>query len=409
VALTLALPLLLLPSLAAAGFTWDIEHTGSVNSFFEIEAFHTTVTNTGSVPDTVLVNMVKILPAGWVASLCEDLLCYPPSRLDVELVLAPGQATELIIDITPTTNLGQGSTLITLTSRNNPADTADASFAVISTGIDVLLVNDLPGTNAEAQLTAAIAATGRTVAIWNPVDMGKAATADLALFEAVIWAAGDTQPGLDLTDMFNLSGYVSGGGRLLLSGQNLAYASCDPASPYQSAFARTWFSNTLGVDYVADVGGTTTVSGGAGNPVFPDLAFALNGGDGSSNNTSPDEIAGAGSGVTGLSYDGGGTALVLNTPTSGQTAFAAFGIEGLASGAERSLFLTRIFAWFAGQTTAVADGQVPVLAGPALAWPNPFNPRTTIAFAVGGDRAVPATVTVHDLRGRAVSRLYRGQ
>jgi hypothetical protein len=38
--------------------------------------------------------------------------------------------------------------------------------------------------------------------------------------------------------------------------------------------------------------------------------------------------------------------------------------------------------------------------------PNPFNPRTTISFSV--PHPGPATVTVHDLRGRAVRSLWSG-
>ncbi len=50
---------------------------------------------------------------------------------------------------------------------------------------------------------------------------------------------------------------------------------------------------------------------------------------------------------------------------------------------------------------------VPAVAGLAVrARPNPFNPRTVVSFTAPAPG--PATVRVHDLRGRAVRELWRG-
>jgi len=64
---------------------------------------------------------------------------------------------------------------------------------------------------------------------------------------------------------------------------------------------------------------------------------------------------------------------------------------------------------FAVRLTAVAAADTPVAVGlPALsAYPNPFNPRTTIAFELG-DRA-SALLCIHDLRGRRVRTLVSGE
>jgi len=404
--LTLVLSLLVLPVAALAGFDWDLQHTGSVNEFFEIEAFHSFVTNTGASRDTVMVNMVKNLPDDWVASLCEETLCYPPHILDIELILNPAQTTELIIDMTPITNLGRGSTDITLTSKNDPADTETATFAVITDGLDVLLVSGVGAD--EALISSAIAATGKTVATWDLASMGKTTAADLGYFGTVLWGTGAALSGLDADDMTNLTSYVAWGGHLLLSGQNLAYAYCDPASPSFDATACAWFWATLGADYTADVGSTDFVTGAAGDPIFRGATYNINGGSGSNNNTSPDVITPTGSGVAGLDYSGGGNALVSQVRGPGKTAFAAFGIEGISSATDRATFVTKVFTWFAGGPTAVDDQLQPVLVRRPVAWPNPFNPQTSIRFEVGGERAVAALVIVYDLQGRAVRHLFQG-
>ena len=54
--------------------------------------------------------------------------------------------------------------------------------------------------------------------------------------------------------------------------------------------------------------------------------------------------------------------------------------------------------------TGVADNELPTSFMLAQNYPNPFNPETMIGFAV--DRTAPATLSVFDLLGREVARLF---
>jgi len=54
---------------------------------------------------------------------------------------------------------------------------------------------------------------------------------------------------------------------------------------------------------------------------------------------------------------------------------------------------------------AVGDDLPAPVLGDVSAAPNPFNPRTEIRFAVGGDRVLPAAVAIYDLRGQQVRTL----
>jgi len=58
------------------------------------------------------------------------------------------------------------------------------------------------------------------------------------------------------------------------------------------------------------------------------------------------------------------------------------------------------------QATAVADGNVPAAGLPLTVYPNPFNPQTTITFAL--ERVEWASVGVYDLTGRRVDVLADG-
>jgi hypothetical protein len=56
--------------------------------------------------------------------------------------------------------------------------------------------------------------------------------------------------------------------------------------------------------------------------------------------------------------------------------------------------------------TPVADDGLPAVAGLTGAWPNPFNPRVTLSYALPADGA--ARLAVFDLRGREIAVLHDG-
>lgn len=58
-----------------------------------------------------------------------------------------------------------------------------------------------------------------------------------------------------------------------------------------------------------------------------------------------------------------------------------------------------------GDATAAPD-RTPALAAVTGAWPNPFNPRVTVQYAL--PRAQTARLTVHDLQGRRIAELASG-
>ncbi|HPF35383.1 MAG TPA: FlgD immunoglobulin-like domain containing protein [Candidatus Krumholzibacteria bacterium] len=61
--------------------------------------------------------------------------------------------------------------------------------------------------------------------------------------------------------------------------------------------------------------------------------------------------------------------------------------------------------WFTGEPTAV-DGPLPTPVDLAPAYPNPFNPRTTLAFRTTGE--APVRLAVYDAAGRLVRTLVDG-
>lgn len=73
---------------------------------------------------------------------------------------------------------------------------------------------------------------------------------------------------------------------------------------------------------------------------------------------------------------------------------------------ENTTYLQRLLDWTVGIVTVTPD-PIPAPGSWVSAHPNPFNPATTITYAV--DRDGPVTVTIHDLGGRLVARLFAGE
>jgi hypothetical protein len=72
----------------------------------------------------------------------------------------------------------------------------------------------------------------------------------------------------------------------------------------------------------------------------------------------------------------------------------------------REFFLNASLWLLAGGSTGVGDGVPHNLGLDLRVYPNPFNPRTTVAFDMPRD--AHASVTVHDLQGRLVRTLHGG-
>ena len=153
----------------------------------------------------------------------------------------------------------------------------------------VLLVDDDGGQ--AAGVTAALrdpvkanAAQGGAF-VWTVSSQGAVPLSELKKYDIVLWLTGEQYDNtLTNQDQQNLQNYLSGGGRLIVSGQDVGYDIGD------SAFYR----NTLRSQLIADSSGTTKIvtSGAFGNSTFtlnadgsakdqyyPDVIANLNGGD----------------------------------------------------------------------------------------------------------------------------------
>ncbi len=404
--LPLVLALVLVPAAGhgAAGLSFTTGDQGEVTDLQQLVVFHSLVKNTGTVTDTYTATIAKSIPPGWITSLCEGTTCYNQSIVEITFTLAPGEETNVDLGAGGDAEAGCGSVTKTVASGADPRLNAALDFHLVTAGLDLLLVAGDEGT--AGYYENALSGSGLSHAVWPRVVAGALTNAEISFFPRVVWFAGDRSPGLDDHDRAVLAYYLQHGGALFLCGRDLAYEACDPASPFHGAMAASWFSIVLGTGYSGDGSPYQSATGPAGDPVTGGLVCHLQGGDGAGTNTDCDQLVGAG-GTVSLAYEDGSPAAVRSTYGMGRSFFCAFDLEGLASAADRAALLQAFLDWAAGPTPV--PEAVPADAGARVAaFPNPFNPRTTLALETGADRAVPAAVDVHDVRGRLIRKLFRG-
>ena len=101
----------------------------------------------------------------------------------------------------------------------------------------------------------------------------------------MVWQCGVSYPTLDEDDRDALSGYLDGGGKLFLTGQDIGWDVHE-----NGAEAIDWYEGYLHADYINDDTNLLTLSGVAGDPITYDLTLQISGGDGADNQEYPSDI-----------------------------------------------------------------------------------------------------------------------
>jgi hypothetical protein len=427
----------LAPAHAAVDFTFTAAHPIKVGpTGLEYVKVDCVVQNTGTVADSYdILRWSENVPSGWTTSICiggydgfltnglpggcqapfvDSLYAnappcgFPSCGGPTSFGMNPGQQDTVSCYVTPNGAEGSGYAVFAVRSTANPAIIRPLTLGAVSDGVDVLLMDDDGNQTLETYYDAAVPGIFAR-GIWRR-SAGSTTAAELLNFPFVIWFTGNAVPGLDASDRTAIAGYLAGGGKLIVTGQDLAYDLCDPASPNFSAANVTWYETNLKSRYVGNNSSSTSLTGVAGDPISNGLNLSIQGGTGANNQTDPDVIrplTGAGEVWT---YGAGTQVAATRILGQGYRAVnMAFGFEAIANASDRQTVLERAFTWLAASPIGVDDADAGAVAPRVAiepARPNPFNPATLLAFQIAREGAVELRIV--DMQGRLVRTLAHG-
>lgn len=230
--------------------------------------------------------------------------------------------------------------------------------------------------------------------------------------ESVVWFTGDDHTTtLDADEQNIISTYLTQGGKLLLTGQNIANDLVESGAVEDSVF----LADVLHADFVTGHSAGTWLMSVKGNPVTEGMRLFFTGdAPAAGNQTSTDVIRALSPAQMMFNYMPGSKGAALyhaDAETGSKLIYLACGLEGVAgpettSGVE---FLQKVRNWFS-LPTAVELSPTGESGRDTFRllqnYPNPFNPQTTIEYILPHTGRI--SLVVYDVLGQAVRRMEPG-
>ena len=352
--------------------------------------------NVGTSNDTYVVKIQKTQPAAWNSSLTVGGVTHSDS---VIVAVNSGDSTNVSIGVTTS---GNGVAQIALVIRSvGSGATETIVYSVIQNAI--LLVDDDAGDGGEVYYQAALDALGEVYYTHNRA-LGSISASEMNNFELVLWFTGDDYSGIiDNDDLAALQNYMTGGGKLFFSSQDLGYF-LNVTHPTVATWYNTYFKAT----YLADDSDENTIVGNATGP-FVGHTYELHAPDGAPfDGAWQSEIAPTGGSQLAFYYEKSGSpgAGVVYDGTY-RLVYFAFGWETIGGATNRRDFMEAILQYLRYGVVNVEETELPEKPLLMTVSPNPFNSAVKIDFEIPADREVK--LDIFDITGRKVASLIDGE
>lgn len=335
-------------------------------------------------------------PAGWESDLFIDetpvengatvrITRETPAAMRV--VIAPSAATP-----------GKGSAIVTLTGDQGTVLTR--RFTCYSSGLTALVIaRDEGNPTIATYYDQALARGPHSYAVVEKGDDDLFDWNDhIIIYEVGRWA-------IEKGEVERLKVMFDRGGRLLLSGAEIAFGLVDPRSANPLTGRDSAFlANYLHADYLNDgTYDTSAVRGFDGDPIGGGLSFSI--ANGVRNQQTPDEIAPR-DGARPVFFYGGNQqriAAIRYSDMKNRLVYLGFGMEGIGSAATRGEVMKRCVDWLLGEeiTSGVTDAPIDLEIALASPRPTPANGSFEIPFRL--EHASHVRITLYNTRGESIA------
>lgn len=280
---------------------------------------------------------------------------------------------------------------ITYISATPPPYPAADTLSPFLVGFPLLLVDDDKGALYETKYINALDTLGIVYEYWNNELSGNPA-GKLPSHPVVVWFTGDDSvTTLTTEERTSLAGYLDGGGKLFLTGQNIA----------QDIAGEDFLGVYLKSSFLAPSLSGNFVTGRDGDEVGDGLNILTG-----LNQTSRDVIAPLAGADTVLLYDANSGAGIKYRDGERAVVFFSFGFEGVIDHVAYSStaeIMGRVISWldptiYYGVEEDV-NFQFPISNFQLELYPNPVSSVVTFTFSAG---ATPSLIKIYDIAGREI-------
>ncbi|MBN1999262.1 Omp28-related outer membrane protein [candidate division KSB1 bacterium] len=291
--------------------------------------------------DTFNISLVYSGPQGWDYAFTNNNVTYANDAV-ATVEIESKDSTGIFVTLEPKTITGFGQVEVKYQSVNDPRVTGNVQFRVVTdSGVQLLIVQEDTKTGIDTVLSNSVQrfypkkwGVVHRSALWKEIQ-------DLSAFEVVLFSSGNTGPAFLPQEVDHLSAFLNNGGRLVLSGQDMArdVFEADGAS----RFAQDFYKDMLHIQYEGDKSKFQLLSGVSGDPIGNGLSLTLN----SYYDKSPDIFAPSGpTALSVLTYMKGPEIAAIRTETEIYRVFVmGIGLEQIRKQADRDTLLARAVRW----------------------------------------------------------------
>ncbi len=367
---------------------------------FEMTPFR--VYNMGNVTDIFSIQASLVGPPDWTVGLHSETMSYGSLA---EVTLAPGEYIELHLEGHAGAPGYAGIDLALSQAGGAPEDTRALLYTQMTSGLQVLVVDDDGAADYEQYVVDALEHHGYQYAL---IDRSGCGTVDelLSSFPAVVWLTGDFMPALIASDRAALSDFLAAGGNLLVHGHFLGWEPYIYGLHEPTNEIPIWFHDYLHADVTGSDTSDRTLDPVSGDPVSDGLALTIEGGDGADNHEYAWVIDPADTDATVIWNFSPSSAAAVKIDTGSYRAILfGFGFEGINNATDRRLCLHRCLGWLLTGASAVPD-QAALRLKPQLRVANPVTGALRVHYTLPS--AGQRTLRMYGADGRLIRSLEEG-